>query len=103
VIRPILADSARHALARAFANQLADHFQEQGVNADRRGADHLYSPGITDLAGFRIEIVEHFHVIGDETDRYDHDIGAGIHFAQHISDVGLQPRLAGGAAAALIH
>ena len=52
-----------------------------------------------------VEVVEHFHVIGDEADGCDHD-GTGeiliLYFVQMVEDVGFELRLSGRAAVVLV-
>ena len=81
----------------AFADQLADHFDEVRVRADRRGADHVEAKLGGELLRLRVEIVFHLHVIGDEADgRDDHVLDAPrSQLAQVIADVRFEPRLRG--------
>ena len=89
----------------SFDDQLADHADEARVSADGGGADHVDAELVAKLAGFRVEIVEHFQMVGDEADRRDDDVlqlGSVVLFAQEVADVRLEPRLLRRAAAALV-
>ena len=82
VTRRVLSDGARLAQAEAFFDQLANHLQKLGMHADRGGAHHVHAALAGDGLRFGIEIVDHFHVIGDETDGHHNYVGAAIHLAQ---------------------
>ena len=58
-----------------------------------------------DRRGFRVEVVEHFDVVGDEADGAEHRgiDSAGRFRAEVIEDVRLQPGILGTAAAALVN
>jgi hypothetical protein len=73
------------------------------MHAYRGRPHHGDTALVTNRARLGVEIVEHFHVVRDETDRHDHHLRARIHFAQHISHIRLEPRLIGRTAPALIH
>ena len=49
--------------AQAFKNQLANHLDERGMRADRRSANHVQSNLFRERACFRVQIVNHFHVV----------------------------------------
>jgi hypothetical protein len=66
-------------------------------------AHHVDTSLLTDRASFCVEIVQHFHVIRNETDRHEHDVRARLHLAQRVSNIRLEPWLIRRAAPALIH
>jgi hypothetical protein len=73
------------------------------MHPNRGGADQIHAALAGDVLRFGVEIVDHLHVVGHETDGHDHYVGAAIHFAKHVANVGLEPRLAGRSTAALIN
>ena len=73
------------------------------MNADGRSPNHVEAAFFGDGAGFSIEVVEHFHVIGNKSDRHYDRGDAGLQTPQYIADVGLQPRLPRRTTAALIY
>ena len=82
------------AQAEAFFDQFANHLQKLGMHPNRGGAHHVDAAFTGDVLGFGVQIVDHFHVIGYKTDRHDNYVGAAIHFAHHVANVGLEPGLA---------
>ncbi len=57
------------------------------------------------MARLDIEVVEHFHVIGDEADRSNDDCARKVllfYFAKVVEDIGFEPGLSGRSAAALV-
>ena len=96
---------ARALAADALHDQLAHHLDVAGMVGGRRRADHAQAegparapappcPGRTD----------DLHVVGHEADRADDDVprAIGRDRVQVVADVGLEPRLAGRPAAALV-
>ena len=75
------------------------------MRADRRAAKHVEPDFVADLFGFDVQIVQHFDVVRNETDRHDDSVLHAVcrpQFAQDDADVGLEPRLVGRTTAALI-
>src|SRR5665811_1905313 len=68
---------------------------------DGRRALHSDSRLACDLRRFDIEIVEHFDVIAQKTDRHDYRC-LRVQAPKRILDVGVEPRLARTPAAALV-
>ena len=54
------------------------------------------------LAGFGVEIVDDFHMIGDKSDGSDDDFAARRQFLEVLADIGSDPRLRRRSAAALV-
>ena len=52
---------------------------------------------VREVTSFGIEIEKHFHVVGNESDRHDHDICRAFRFrlSQSVKNVWPQPRGAG--------
>ena len=92
-------------VAHSFDNQFADHLHEARVRADRGATDHVHSQLVADIVSFDIQIEHDFHVIRNEADRRDHDIGdaAPTRLADRVADIRFEPRLLRGTAAALEH
>ena len=74
------------------------------MRADGAGADEIHAQRLGSLFCFRVEVVQHFHMIGDESDRDDDDVFGTLRgqLAKMIVDVGFEPGLRWRAAAALI-
>jgi hypothetical protein len=89
VIRWKLPDSARRAQANAFLDQFSNHFQKFGMHSHRAGAHQIHAVLARDVSRFGVQIVDHFHVIGNESDGHNHHVGAAIHFAKHLADIWL--------------
>src|SRR5690348_2637017 len=58
----------------AFDDQLANHLHNRRVGSRRRGANHPQAEFVCEVLCFEVEVVNDFHVIGDEADRRDHDV-----------------------------
>ena len=87
----------------ALAEQFADHLDEQGMRAYGGNSDHADPEFLTGVFGFGVEIEENFHVIADEAEWNDGDVGdtfSGELF-DAIAHIGLEPRLLRRTAAAL--
>ena len=76
-------------------NHVADHADQLRMRACRSGADHLHTKLVTQRSRFRIQVVEHFHVIGNKSNGTDdHAANAGgVLLAQIIANIGRKPRL----------
>jgi hypothetical protein len=61
----------------SFFNKLADHPDEPRMRTDRAGADKVDAEFRSELFGFGVEVVEHFHVVRDKADWHDDDV---LHF-----------------------
>ena len=72
--------------------------------AHRAGTDQVQTQLIGQFLRLGVQIVKDFHVIGKKTDRRHHHVvhSGCVGLPQAIADVGLEPRLAGRPAAALI-
>ena len=68
------------------------------MHSDCSRANHLETQFITQRPGFGVEVVKHFHVIGDETDGHDDSAGGAppVRFTQIVADIGFQPGLCRG-------
>ena len=66
--------------------ELDDHADHGRVRPGGSGADHFDSELVAEGAGFGVEIVEDFHVIGEEADG-DED-GIGRVGSEIVADVG---------------
>ena len=55
-------------------DQLAEHRDEPGMDADRAAADHVQAELVAELPRLLVEVEEDFHVVGEEADRMDHDV-----------------------------
>ena len=73
------------------------------MRSNRSGTSHLHSEFSTEIAGLRVEVVDHFHVIGHESDRHNNNRfrPRGTNSAQMVKDVGFEPRLSWRSATAL--
>ncbi len=80
--------------------ELDDHADHRRMGFDGSGADHSNAELIADGAGFGVEVVQDFHVIGEEA--YGDEDGVGWILFEEIADVGFEPGLRGRAGAALI-
>ena len=58
----------------ALFDQLADHANETRMSANRAGANEIESEFTRFLLSFFVQIVEDFHVVGDEADGNDDDV-----------------------------
>src|SRR5262245_15921226 len=56
-------------------NQLPNHSNEPGICSDCCGANHVQADGLTMLARFGVQIVKHFHMIGNKSDWSHRDVG----------------------------
>ena len=68
-------------------------------------ADHRHVQVLAEPGNLHVEIVDHFHVLGEESDRRHDDVaaaGIAAKGGQAVTDVGFQPGLFGGTAAALV-
>ena len=80
------------------------------MRANSAGADEVEAEIGGFVLCFVVEVVENFHVVGNEADGDNHHVGsAGASpsrirgdFGEGVADVGAEPGLGGGAAAALI-
>ena len=65
------------------------------MRADGCGADHVESEFVGYLACFCVEVVDDFHVVGDEADGRDDNVIGALRFqlAQVVADVRLKPAL----------
>ncbi len=90
------------AQAEPLFNQLANHPQKLRMHSHGGGAHQVDAALAGDGLRFDVEIVDHLHVIGDESDGDDGDVSAAIQPADHFGDVGFKPGLARRSAAALI-
>ena len=63
------------------------------MNAHRAGPQHVHATFVGDGLRFDVEIVDHFHVIGDEADGHYDYVGSALQPAQYVRDVGLEPGL----------
>jgi hypothetical protein len=74
----IMAGSARSKSARSYAigsfqNQLTDHLHKRWMSSGGRSTNHVQSDLARNSLCLDVQIVDHFHVIGNETDwRNDH-------------------------------
>jgi hypothetical protein len=57
----------------SFGDQVADHRDEGWGGSHRRRPLELHTEALAEIGGLGVEIVEDFHVIGDEADRRHHD------------------------------
>ena len=72
--------SAKRQAGSAFGtleHQVADHGHELGVSAYCRGANHRDAKRLAYVSSFRIEIVDHFHMVGEKTDGNNDHSGRG--------------------------
>ena len=71
---------------------------------DRRGTHEAQTELIGDGPRLDVEVVEHLDVVADEADRHHDDVphAALRQRAERLADVGLEPRVARVAAAALV-
>ncbi len=58
----------------AFLDEFANHGDKLGMITYRASTDHVQAQRFADLSGFDIQIVEHFHVIGNKADRHNHNV-----------------------------
>jgi hypothetical protein len=72
----VLASGARRTLSHSFADQFANHFEKRGMYADSGGPHHPHAARVADLACFGVQVVQHFHVIRDKSDRHNYYIAA---------------------------
>lgn len=106
MIRPELANgTAFRATFQAFLNEITKCRDKLRMAADGTGAGHRDAKFVAEVAGFVIEVVQHFHMIRQETDRRDHGrlAAVSVQRAECIADVRFEPRILRTAAAALIH
>ena len=60
----------------ALKDQVPNHADELGLRSDRGGAHHLYPHLLTQHSGLRVEVIQYFHVTGNEPNRLDdHTVG----------------------------
>ena len=75
------------------------------MSAHRGAANHWQLNLLAEIPGFRIEIIEHFHVVGKKTDGSNHDRRGKLLLLgcfQAIENVGPEPGLRRRPAAALV-
>src|SRR5262245_14550065 len=76
------------------------------MSADGCYADHVNAEAVANLASFRIEIVDNFHVVGNEADGDDHGVANRrllVTVVDEIADIWLEPWLLRRTAAALVY
>jgi len=75
------------------------------MNPDGGRPREIHAQFAAQFEGFGIEIVDHFHVVGEKPDWGENDLGlaAGVQFADVLQYVGFEPRLRRRSAAALIN
>ena len=88
------------AVALRVANEAGEGGDEERMGSGSSGTDEFDAAFFSDPGGFVVQVVEDFHVIGEETDRDDYQFGSCIP-ADVISDVGIEPGLCGWSTAAL--
>jgi hypothetical protein len=88
-----------------FFNQVPNRAHKRWVRSGGSRTRHLHSKCGGSLAGFDIEIVKNFHVIRCEPDWREKDVvhASLMQNAEVVQDVGAEPWLRWGAAAALIN
>src|ERR1700730_8322178 len=102
---PTMASFTRGAAScRALLDEVGQHGDEDGMIIGGGGAVEAKAELVGDLARLDVEIIEGLDVIAHEADGgQDHVADAlALEPAQHVADVGLEPRLARGPAPALI-
>lgn len=74
----------------AFGDQVDQRCEERRMRAHGRGPGHRHSQGIGQIPGFFVQVVQNFHVVGQETDRMDEDGGdtTFVKVAEVIEDIG---------------
>ena len=84
--------------------EVGEHFDEGGVGSDGAGTDEVHAVMFSRITRFVVEVVQHFDVVAEETDRgSDHGVGAfPITFADKVVDVGLRPRYGGDMGSTLV-
>ena len=70
-----LPDALLPRTAGPFENKFADHADETRMRADGSGSDHVQAGFGAGLFRLRIEVEQHFHMVRDETDWRDNDVG----------------------------
>jgi hypothetical protein len=103
VVGAVEADAFAGAPGESFLNEFADHGDELRMIAWGASAGHLDTEFIAEVFGSVIEVVEDFHVIGEEADGRDDDvlISGGVEFTDEVEDIGFEPRIFGTSASAL--
>ncbi len=61
-------------IASPLGDQLAEHTHESGMGADGPGSDHVQTEFLAEKAGLLVQVVEHLHVIRQESDGVDQDV-----------------------------
>ena len=75
VTRPVKANRKlwRHRI-QSLHYELPDHSDKCRMCTGGRRANQVHPKLVSKVAGFRVEIVEHFHVIGDKPEWRDDDV-----------------------------
>jgi hypothetical protein len=90
----------------SFDNEFSDHLDETGIDADGCRALHSHAQPLAKLARLGVEVEQDLHMIRDKANRYDHqfaEVASRMQLFNPVADVGLQPRLVGRTATALVN
>ena len=88
----------------SLLDQIDGHFNELGMSAYGWCTNELDTELLCFISGFMVQIVEYFHVIGDESERLnDHtlDLFFRVELFDAIANIGFKPGLMWGARSAL--
>jgi len=74
VARTARAEETRGCVVGAFENEFVNHLDESGMHAGSCGANHSNPEFVREVLRFEVEVLDHFHVVRDKTDRRDNDL-----------------------------